>query len=74
MVKWLRIEELPFCLVASKMDKLGQTKRPPALRAIIDALEVSPTQPLVSYSSQTGEGRGALLSWMGDTLEAASGS
>lgn len=71
MVKWLRTEELPFCLVASKVDKLGQSKRPPALRAIIDALEVPPTQPLVSYSSQTGEGRGPLLAWMGDTLEAA---
>jgi GTP-binding protein len=72
MVKWLRIEELPFCLVASKMDKLGQSKRPPALRAIVDALEVSPTQPLVPFSSQTGEGKGALLAWMGDTLEATS--
>lgn len=74
MVKWLRFEELPFCLVASKIDKLGQSKRPPALRAIMDALELSPTQPLVSYSSQTGEGRGALLAWMGDTLETESGT
>jgi len=74
MVKWLRIEELPFCLVASKVDKLGQSKRAPALRAIMDALEVSSTQPLVPYSSHTGEGRSALLAWMGDTLEAASGT
>ena len=74
MVKWLRIEELPFCLVASKVDKLGQSKRTPALRAIMDALEVSSTQPLVPYSSHTGEGRSALLAWMGDTLEAASGT
>ena len=72
MVKWLRMEELPFCMVASKVDKLGQSKRPPALRAIMDALEVTPTQPLVLYSSHTGEGRTALLAWMGDTLEATS--
>jgi GTP-binding protein len=72
MVKWLRIEELPFCVVASKVDKLSQTKRPPALRAIMDALEVAPTQPLVPHSSHTGEGRSALLAWMDDTLEAAS--
>jgi GTP-binding protein len=74
MVKWLRLEELPFCLVASKVDKLGQSKRPSALRAIVDAPEVSPTQALVSYSSQTGEGRGALLAWMSDALEAATGT
>ena len=72
MVKWLHIEKLPFCVVASKIDKLGQSKRPPALRAIMDALEVTPTQPLVPYSSHTGEGRNALLAWMGDTLKAAS--
>jgi len=72
LVKWLRGEELSFCLVASKIDKLSQNKRAPALRAITDALQVPGTQPLVPYSSQTGEGRVALLAWMSDTLEAAS--
>jgi GTP-binding protein len=74
MVKWLRGEELPFCLVASKIDKLGQSKRAAALRAIIDALQVPATQPLVPHSSETGEGRVALLAWMDATLEAVSGA
>jgi GTP-binding protein len=71
MVKWLQIEELSFCVVASKIDKLGQTKRPPALRAITQALALPATQPLVPYSSETGEGRDALLAWMDRTLTAA---
>jgi len=73
MVQWLRLEQMPFCLVASKIDKLGQTKRPPALRAITAALELPPDQPLVPYSSHTGEGRAALLAWIGQALDAAAG-
>jgi len=72
MVKWLRGEQLPFCLVASKIDKLGQSKRAAALRAIIDALQVPATQTLIPHSSETGEGRVALLAWMDATLEAVS--
>lgn len=64
MVQWLRDENLPFCLVATKMDKLRQSERQPALRAIAGALELPGAQPFVPYSSQTGEGRAALLAWI----------
>lgn len=74
MVQWLRDEELPFCLVATKIDKLGQTKRAPALRAITNALELPATHPQVCYSSSTGEGRGELLEWIRHALEAQSES
>ncbi len=69
MVQWLRDEELPFCLVATKMDKLRQGQREPALRAIVEALELPASQPLVPYSSNTGEGRGELLAWIGYVLD-----
>lgn len=72
MVQWLRDEELPFCLVATKIDKLGQTKRAPALRAITGALELPATHPLVAYSSNTGEGRSELLAWIAQALETLS--
>jgi GTP-binding protein len=72
MVQWLRDEQLPFCLVATKMDKLRQGERQAALRAIAGALELPGTQPLVPYSSHTGEGRDALLAWIGQALDAAS--
>jgi GTP-binding protein len=73
MVKWLRGEQLSFCLVASKIDKLGQSKRTRALRDITDALQVPATQALVPHSSETGEGKAELLAWMSEALEAASG-
>jgi GTP-binding protein len=72
MVKWLRGEGLPYCLVASKIDKLGQSKRAAAIRVIVDALQVPPAQPLIPHSSETGEGKVALLAWMGATLEEVS--
>jgi GTP-binding protein len=71
MVQWLLEEQLAFCLVATKIDKLGSSKRQPALRAIASALELPATQPFLSYSSHTGEGRGELLAWIEHALEGA---
>ena len=72
MVRWLRDEQLPFCLVATKIDKLSPSKVQLALRAIAGALELPQTQPIVACSSETGEGRAAILAWIGHTLDAAS--
>jgi len=71
MVRWLLDERLPFCLVATKMDKLRQGERQPALKTIARALELPAAQPVVPYSSHTGEGRDELLAWIGRSLEAA---
>ena len=70
MVRWLRDERMPFCLVATKIDKLGTSKRESALHALLTALELPDTQPRVGCSSQTGEGRDALLAWIEHALEA----
>jgi len=73
MVQWLLVEQLPFCLVATKVDKLAPSKRQAALRAIAGELELPATQPMVAYSSETGDGRPALLAWIGAVLEMVSG-
>jgi GTP-binding protein EngB required for normal cell division len=70
MVRWLREERLPFCLVATKIDKLGPSKREPAMRALMGALELPDTQPRVACSSETGEGRDAVLAWIERALDA----
>jgi GTP-binding protein len=71
MVRWLRDEHMPFCLVATKADKLAPTKRAPALRSLARALELPETHPAVAYSSETGDGRTALLSWIGQAVDGA---
>ena len=69
MVKWLLDEKLAFCLVPTKMDKLRQGERKPALVRLAASLQLSGEQPMVPYSSQTGEGREALLDWLWLVLE-----
>ncbi len=73
MVQWLRDEEMPFCLVLTKMDKLRQSERQKAQRTITGALKLPATQSTVPFSSHTGEGRDALLGWMSRTLAATAG-
>jgi GTP-binding protein len=68
MVQWLRDEELPFCPVATKWDKLRQSERAPALRTIAATFGLPATQPVLPYSSETGEGRNVLLAWMDEAL------
>lgn len=74
MICWLRDERMSFCLAATKVDKLGPSKRAPALRVIARDLELVEAQPIVAYSSHTGEGRPALLAWIGHTLDALASS
>lgn len=71
MVKWLRDEGMPFCLVATKSDKLAPSKRAAALRALAAELALPAAQPMVAHSSETGDGRKELLAWVGAVVEAA---
>ena len=68
MVQWLRETRLAFCLVPTKMDKLRRGERNAALAEIASELDLPADQPMVPYSSQTGEGREALLDWIAHTL------
>lgn len=74
MVRWLRDEAMPLCLVGTKVDKLAPTRRAPALRAIAAELELPESQPTVGYSSRSGEGRPALLAWLARMVETAGAS
>lgn len=71
MVQWLRDEGMPFCLVATKSDKLAPTKRGPAVRALARELELPATHPMVAHSSESGEGRADLLRWIGLVVDGA---
>jgi len=70
MVEWLRSEQVAFCLVPTKMDKLRHGERKSALERILSVLELPGDQPVVPYSSETGEGRLALLDWIAETAAA----
>lgn len=74
MVQWLRDAELPFCLVGTKSDKLAPSKRAPAVRAIARELGLPAEHPVVSHSSETGDGRAELLRWLTQVVEASEGA
>lgn len=58
MADILRQEEIPFVVIANKIDRLNQTERAHNLRAIESALGISP----IPYSARTKAGREVLLS------------
>ncbi|HZM17309.1 MAG TPA: ribosome biogenesis GTP-binding protein YihA/YsxC [Candidatus Krumholzibacteria bacterium] len=68
MIAWLLEARLHFCLVPTKIDKLGRGERRGALLRLLAALELPGDLPLVPYSSRTGEGREELLGWLGMAL------
>jgi GTP-binding protein len=74
MVQWLRDENMPFCLVATKIDKLGPSKHQPTLAALARTLQLPATQPMLAYSSSNGTGRAGLLAWIQQMLDSVSGS
>jgi GTP-binding protein len=70
MVAWLRDERVPYCLVATKVDKLGRGARADAARTIATALGPYDPRAVLQSSGETGEGREAILGWVAELLAA----
>lgn len=66
MFEWIVYFGVPFTLVATKSDKLARSKRAAAANAAAKLLGAPPFA--LAYSSQSREGREALLKRMGDVL------
>ena len=67
MVEFLRAHGLPFITIATKADKLSKAARHRHILPIGFKLQVQP-QEIIQYSSETGEGRNAVLQAMEDAL------
>ena len=67
MVEFLRAHGLPFITIATKADKLSKAARHRHSLPIGFKLQVQP-QEIIQYSSETGEGRNAVLQAMEDAL------
>lgn len=60
MYSWLKHHGLRVCVVATKADKISRGKWPKHLKMIKDSLQYDPTDSLVLFSSQSGEGKDEL--------------
>ncbi len=67
MIEYLARLDLPALVVLTKMDKLKQSERKPAIARAADTLQLGDEQ-LVPFSSKTGEGRDELLAALSDLL------
>ena len=59
MVDWLRAQEIPFQVVATKVDKSSKSRRSDSLRTIRQSLDITDA---IFFSAKTGEGRKDLWS------------
>ena len=67
MNAFLRGMNLPFLVIATKADKISRGARMKQLAPICRALQVQPWQ-VICYSSETGDGRDALLQALAEAL------
>ncbi|MDD2429279.1 MAG: ribosome biogenesis GTP-binding protein YihA/YsxC [Eubacteriales bacterium] len=68
MVEFLRAGHIPFIVAATKADKLSRAQRQRSLMIVARTLLVQPWE-ITPWSSQTGEGREALLAELGKHLD-----
>lgn len=57
MYHWLKHYEIPTCIVATKADKIPRSKWDKHIKMIKTTLEADPRDPVVLFSSETGQGR-----------------
>lgn len=68
MVQFLRTNDIPFILIATKADKLSRAQRQRNVNDIAHKLMIQPWE-ITSWSAQTGEGKDAILQQIGKALE-----
>ncbi len=66
--RWLVDSGRPFAVVATKIDKVGSTRRLAHYRQIIAGLELAGDVPFLPTSSHGRSGRAELLAWVQATL------
>ncbi|KAA9000383.1 YihA family ribosome biogenesis GTP-binding protein [Paenibacillus spiritus] len=57
MFDWLRHYSIPFCVVATKADKIPKTRWPKHIKIMKEALGVLPGDRFLSFSSELGLGK-----------------
>lgn len=70
MTAFLRAYDLPFTVVATKADKISRGARMRHIAVICRALQVQPWE-IIPWSSETGDGREAVLAVLEEVLQAA---
>ncbi|RIX50525.1 YihA family ribosome biogenesis GTP-binding protein [Paenibacillus nanensis] len=70
MYHWLKHYEIPTCIVATKADKIPRSKWEKHIKMIKTTLEADPRDPVVLFSSETGQGREQLWDIINEAIAA----
>ena len=69
MMDWIRATGLPFCVIATKTDKLSKKAAQENLAVIMDTLSLSEEDSIFLFSAKTGEGKEAVLEYIDQQYE-----
>lgn len=67
MADWIVSAGCRFAVVANKIDKLKKSQIDGCISAIRNALEIGEEVPLIPFSAEKGDGREALVAFIGDS-------
>lgn len=67
MADWMVSAGCRFAVVANKIDKLKKSQIDGCISAIRNALEIGEEVPLIPFSAEKGDGREALVAFIGDS-------
>ena len=68
MTEFLRANEMPFTVIATKLDKISKTMKSSNIQLICRSLQIQPWQ-IIPFSSEKKEGRTAVLDLIGKISE-----
>jgi len=71
MIDWLKTSGLPVMLVATKVDKIGKSKRAKQQKNIINKLDLPEEFYFSFVSSKTTEGKGKILQFLQEVLNSS---
>lgn len=68
LIEWLAFHQIPFQIIATKVDQIAKSKRPAQANRIRDELNLSSSSSILFFSSKDRTGKGEVLKYLSDLL------
>lgn len=68
LIEWLMFHQIPFQIIATKVDQIAKSKRSSQANHILDELNLSADSRILFFSSKDRTGRGEVLKYISDLL------
>jgi GTP-binding protein len=68
LIEWLRFNNIPYRVVATKVDKISKSARQTQAKLIYEKLSLNPREPLVFFSAKDRTGKEEILKYINEIL------